>query len=217
MRFVIFSQAAGKRPCSGCAEYLKSRNVTDYEWLRPGMKNLGLLGWCREKSRRAATQSESRWRKKIEQRVMKVRCGLGGLGVPRSCACCCNQAGWKYLVLIHPILFAASSSVKRRDRHRAALKRFERQRVRMSCGRWISKGPWDGTRQAISPLSVLRQITARYAIALAQTGSTRAEPVRERLQDAFERCGSAARNVDGSRHTVVEHMQAITSWTWLTV
>jgi hypothetical protein len=49
------------------------------------------------------------------------------------------------------------------------------------------KGP-KGWPQTVGPLSVLDD-HSRYLIALADNGSTHGTPVREQLQEAFERCG----------------------------
>ncbi|HEY2468948.1 MAG TPA: hypothetical protein VGI45_14070 [Terracidiphilus sp.] len=45
-----------------------------------------------------------------------------------------------------------------------------------------------GSSAAIGPLSVLDD-HSRYLIALEQTGTTRSEAVRERLEGAFRSCG----------------------------
>ena len=72
-----------------------------------------------------------------------------------------------------------------------------------------------GMNAGTGPLSVLDD-HSRYAIALAETGSTRAEAVRERLEEAFQRCGVP----DGmlmDHGTPWWNMQAAAGWTWLTV
>ena len=60
---------------------------------------------------------------------------------------------------------------------------------------------WDAP---VGPLSVLDD-HSRYAIALDGTWSTQAEPVKQRLIEAFEQLRRAGRNADGSRDAVVEH------------
>jgi hypothetical protein len=57
---------------------------------------------------------------------------------------------------------------------------------------------------------------SRYAIALGETGSTRAEPVQERLREAFERCGMPE-GMLMDHGTPWWNMQAAAGWTWLTV
>ena len=72
------------------------------------------------------------------------------------------------------------------DRHRQALGRFEREQPNQ-LWQMDFKSPkgWD---QPVGPLSVIDD-RSRYAVTLHQTGSTRAEAVREQLEQAFTRCG----------------------------
>ena len=67
----------------------------------------------------------------------------------------------------------------------------------------------------MGPRSVLDD-HSRYAIALAGTWSTRAEPVRERLEEAFQRCEVPAEMLM-DHGTPWWNMNAATGWTWLTV
>jgi transposase InsO family protein len=76
--------------------------------------------------------------------------------------------------------------VRAGDRHATATSRFERGAPNQ-LWQMDFKGPklW---HQPVGPLSVLDD-HSRYLIALDAVGSTRAEPVRERLEQAFIRCG----------------------------
>src|SRR4029077_18265133 len=57
---------------------------------------------------------------------------------------------------------------------------------------------------------------SRYAITLQGTWSSKAEPVKEQLEEAFQRCGvPEAMLMDHG--TPWWNMKAATGWTWLTV
>lgn len=76
------------------------------------------------------------------------------------------------------------------------------------------KGPV-GWQAPVGPLSIVDD-HSRYAITLYGTWSSRAEPVKERLEEAFERCGvPEAMLMDHG--TPWWNMKAATGWTWLTV
>jgi transposase InsO family protein len=83
------------------------------------------------------------------------------------------------ILLRHDLVHAA-------DRHSQARQRFERERPN-ELWQMDFKGP-KGWRHPVGPLSVIDD-HSRYLIALHATGSTRAEPVREQLEQAFEACG----------------------------
>jgi transposase InsO family protein len=76
------------------------------------------------------------------------------------------------------------------------------------------KGPL-GWQAPVGPLSVLDD-HSRYAIALVGTWSTRAEPVRERLEEAFQHCG-VPEEMLMDHGTPWWNMKATAGWTWLTV
>ncbi len=86
---------------------------------------------------------------------------------------------------IHRILLR-HDLVREEERHPPATQRFERSRPN-ELWQMDFKGPkaWP---QPMGPLSVLDD-HSRYLIVLAANGSTHGEPVRERLEEAFLRCG----------------------------
>ncbi len=67
----------------------------------------------------------------------------------------------------------------------------------------------------MGPLSVLDD-HSRYAVALHGTWSTQAEPVKQGLIEAFERCG-VPEEMLMDHGTPWWNMQAVAGWTWLTV
>jgi len=86
---------------------------------------------------------------------------------------------------IHRILLR-HGMVPDQDRHRPAQQRFERSTPN-ELWQMDFKGP-KSWHQAVGPLSVLDD-HSRYLIALEALGSTKAVPVRERLERAFVECG----------------------------
>jgi transposase InsO family protein len=86
---------------------------------------------------------------------------------------------------IHRVLLRRGL-VRDQDRHRPAVKRFEREQPNQ-LWQMDFKSP-KGWGQPVGPLSVLDDCS-RYAVTLFQTGTTRAEAVREQLEQAFTTCG----------------------------
>ena len=86
---------------------------------------------------------------------------------------------------IHRVLLR-HDLISEADRHPAARERFERAAPN-ELWQMDFKGP-KAWHQPVGPLSVLDD-HSRYLIALEALGSTRAEPVRERLEQAFLDCG----------------------------
>jgi transposase InsO family protein len=86
---------------------------------------------------------------------------------------------------IHRILLR-HDLVREEERRTPAVQRFERGQPN-ELWQMDFKGP-KGWPQAVGPLSVLDD-HSRYLIALAANGSTQGEPVREQLEEAFQRCG----------------------------
>src|SRR5450432_186704 len=76
--------------------------------------------------------------------------------------------------------------VREEQRGAAAWQRFKRSRPN-ELWQMDFKGP-KGWPQPVGPLSVLDD-HSRYLIALAATGTTQGEPVRQQLEEAFQRCG----------------------------
>jgi transposase InsO family protein len=86
---------------------------------------------------------------------------------------------------VHRILLR-HDLVRDEERRSAAVQRFERSWPN-ELWQMDFKGP-RGWPQAVGPLSVLDD-PSRYLIALAANGSTHGGPVREQLEEAFQRCG----------------------------
>jgi len=208
MQFVILASQRAKTMKQLCQEFEISR-PTGYEWLRRFRQ--GGITAVAEKSRRPR-HSPTRTQAGVEQRVVELRQQWPDWGARKLQVKLERQGVQLPTITIHRILLR-HDLVRREDRHRAAVLRFARKAPN-ELWQMDFKGP-AGWNAATGPLAVLDD-HSRYAIALAETGSTRAEPVRERLQEAFARCGvPEAMLMDHG--TPWWNMRAASGWTWLTV
>ena len=208
VRFVVCACRREKNFRQLCQEFDISR-PTGYQWLR--RYQAGGIAAIVEKSRRPQhSPRQTTW--EIEQRVVALRQQLPDWGA-RKLQVLLKQAGVDLPVItVHRILLR-HHLVKMPDQHRWAVQRFERGTPNQ-LWQMDFKGPV-GWQAPVGPLSVLDD-HSRYAIALAGTWSTRAEPVRERLEEAFQRCGVPAEMLM-DHGTPWWNMNAATGWTWLTV
>jgi transposase InsO family protein len=208
MRFVVLASRREKTMWELCEEFDISR-PTGYEWLRRYERE-GIAGVA-ERSRRPqhiGNQTEAG----IEQRVVQMRRQRPDWGAKKLGVLLQREGVEVPRITIHRILLR-HGMVRPQDQHRPAVQRFERGSPN-ELWQMDFKGS-AGWNAVTGPLSVLDD-HSRYAIALAETGSTRAEAVRERLEEAFRRCGVP----DGmlmDHGTPWWNMQAAAGWTWLTV
>ena len=181
MRFVIAASRKEKAFRHLCQEFQISR-PTGYEWLRRYEE--GGYQAVVEQSQRPQ-HSPERTRPEIEQRVVELRQERPDWGARKLQLLLKQEKIELPVITIHRILLR-HSLVRPQDRHRPAAKRFHRGAPN---GLWQMdfKGPvgWDAP---VGPLSVLDDCS-RYVVRLQGTWSTRAEPVREQLETAFQECG----------------------------
>jgi transposase InsO family protein len=164
-----------------CTEYGISR-PTGYLWLRR-FRELGVAG-VEERNRRPL-RSPRRTAAAIEARIVALRRERPDWGA-RKLAVLLEREGTKLPVLtVHRILLR-HGLVLEHDRHRAATQRFERERPN-ELWQMDFKGPKEW-KVPVGPLSVLDD-HSRYLVALEQTGTTRGEAVRERLEGVFRSSG----------------------------
>jgi transposase InsO family protein len=191
-----------------CEEFQISR-PTGYEWLRRYQAG-GIAGMV-EKSRRPL-HSPRQTAMHVEKRVVELRQQRPDWGARKLQVLLERERVKLPAVTIHRILLR-HDLVREQDRHRPAVQRFQREAPNQ-LWQMDFKGPV-GWNAPMGPLSVLDD-HSRYAIALEQTGSTQAEPVRKRLEEAFGRCGIPEEMLM-DHGTPWWNMQALTGWTWLTV
>jgi transposase InsO family protein len=208
VRFVVAASRREKTFRALCQEFEVSR-PTGYVWWRR-YREQGLAGIA-ERSRRPRL-SPGQTDGAREQRVVELRQRYPDWGA-RKLQVLLRQAGVSLPAsTIHRILLRRGL-VRIYDRHPPALQRFERAAPN-ELWQMDFKGStgWD---TAVGPLSVLDD-HSRYLIALQGTWSTKAEPVRERLESAFSECGvPEAMLMDHG--TPWWNAKAPTGATWLTV
>ncbi|MGB7439168.1 MAG: IS481 family transposase [Candidatus Acidiferrum sp.] len=181
VRFVV-EAAQGLQPFSSlCAKFGISR-PTGYLWQRR-YQEFGIAGIAEHG--RKPHRSPRRTADSLEQRVVEMRLRYPDWGA-RKLSVVLEREG---VVLprntIHRILLR-HDLILEADQHPLAPQRFERKQPN-ELWHMDFKGP-KGWPQPVGPLSVLDD-HSRYLIALAANGTTRGEPVRQQLEEAFQRCG----------------------------
>jgi len=181
VRFVV-AATQKVRPFSAlCAEYEISR-PTGYLWLQR-YREFGVQGIA-EQSRKPH-HSPRRTDAALERQVVQVRLRYPDWGARKLRVVLAREGVELPRNTIHRILLR-HDLVREEDRRAPAVQRFERGQPN-ELWQMDFKGP-KGWPQPVGPLSVLDD-HSRYLIALAANGSTHGEPVREQLEEAFQRCG----------------------------
>jgi transposase InsO family protein len=181
VRFVVAASRAASSISALCAEFGISR-ATGHVWLK--RYRAGGVEAVAEQSRRPRS-SPRRTAAEVEERVMALRRERPDWGARKLAVLLGQQGPPLPAATVHRIL-SRRGLVRAEDRHPPALRRFEREHPNQ-LWQMDFKSP-KGWGQAVGPLSVIDD-HSRYAITLFQTGTTRAEAVREQLEDAFLRCG----------------------------
>src|SRR5271170_3577675 len=181
MRFVLCASRPDTTMREACQAFEISR-PTGYQWLR--RYQAGGIAGVVEKSRRPLhhpTQTAA----EIEQRVVVLRQQRPDWGARKLQVLLAREKIPLPVITVHRILLRRGL-VRAQDQFRTALERFER-RAPNQLWQMDFKGPvgWDAP---VGPLSVWDD-HSRYAIALQGTWSTKAEPVKQRLIEAFQTCG----------------------------
>lgn len=208
VRFVVSASRREKSMQRLCEEFQVSR-PTGYEWLR--RYQAGGIAGVVERSRRPQ-RSPARTAAEIEQRVLELRRQRPDWGARKLQVLLEQQGVDLPVITVHRILLR-HDLVRPQDRHRPAVTRFQRGAPNQ-LWQMDFKGPV-GWEAPVGPLSILDD-HSRYAVALEGTWSTRAEPVRERLEEAFQCCG-VPEEMLMDHGTPWWNMRAPTGWTWLTV
>lgn len=180
---VEFVVRASRGEClsSLCREFGIAR-PTGYLWLKR-FREQGVAG-VRELRRRPRL-SPRRTAETIEARIVELRRQRPDWGA-RKLAVLLQRDGIELPVItVHRVLLR-HDLVLDRERRRQAMGRFEREAPNQ-LWQMDFKGQ-KGADAAIGPLSVLDD-HSRYLVALEQTGTTRGEVVRERLEGIFGRNG----------------------------
>jgi len=181
VRFVVLAAGKSQSFSSLCAEFGISR-PTGYVWLRR-YKESGIAGIA-ERSRKphGSPRRTAAW---LEDRVSQMRRRYPDWGARKLRVLLSGEGLELPRSTIHRILLR-HDLVRPEDQQTPAPQRFERERPN-ELWQMDFKGP-RGWPQPVGPLSVLDD-HSRYVIALAANGSTQGEPVRQQLEEAFQRCG----------------------------
>src|ERR1700735_763677 len=164
-----------------CREFDISR-PTGYQWLRR-YRTAGVAG-IREESRRPR-RSPRRTVSAIEQRIAELRGGRPDWGA-RKLAFLLEQEGIAVpRATVHRVLLRLGL-VRLEDRRSAASSRFQREQPNQLWQMDFKSPKGWGTH--VGPLSVLDD-HSRYAVALEHLGSSGADGVQQRLEQAFRDCG----------------------------
>jgi transposase InsO family protein len=208
VHFVVAASRREKSMRELCKETKISR-PTGYSWLRR-FEGGGIKAVV-EKSR-CPHHRPTRTAKDIEQRVIELRQQRPDWGA-RKLHWLLEKEGLALPVItIHRILLR-QGLVRLQDRHRTAVQRFSRSAPNQ-LWQMDFKGPV-GWQAPLGPLSILDD-HSRYAITLHGTWSSKAELVKERLEEAFQRCG-VPEEMLMDHGTPWWNMKAATGSTWLTV
>jgi transposase InsO family protein len=181
VRFVVAATQRARPFSALCAEFEVSR-PTGYLWLKR-YREQGVRGLA-EQSRRPH-RSPQRTGAALERQVVRARQHHPDWGARKLHVVLARDGVQVPPNTIHRILLR-HDLVPEEDRRAPAVQRFERAQPN-ELWQMDFKGP-KGWTQEVGPLSVLDD-HSRYLIALAANGSTKGEPVREQLEEAFERCG----------------------------
>jgi transposase InsO family protein len=181
IEFVVAANRGEQSMTRLCAEFGISR-PTGYSWLKRYQRS-GIRG-IEEKSRRPH-QSPQRTARSVEERVVELRQQRPDWGA-RKIQHLLREEGIRLPSSTIHRIFLRYDLVRACDRQPLADKRFERSRPNQ-LWQMDFKGPkgWD---QPVGPLSVLDD-HSRYALALANTGSTQAGGVQAVLERVFRESG----------------------------
>lgn len=181
VRFVVAASRGESSVSALCAEFGISR-TTGHVWLK--RYRCGGVAEMAERSRRPDS-SPRRTEAQIEERVVALRRERPDWGARKLGVLLAREGLELPAATVHRIL-SRCGLVRVEDRHAAAPRRFERDEPNQ-LWQMDFKSP-KGWGQPVGPLSVIDD-RSRYAITLFQTGTTRAEAVREQLVRAFTDCG----------------------------
>lgn len=209
LKFAIRAHSGTEEMKGLCEEFGISR-PTGYLWLKR-FRSCERLQELAEKSRRPH-RSPKQTDSKVEERVIALRKTFPDWGAAKLVKLLEREQLIVPRITVHRILLR-NGLVDDKDRHRAAVKRFERESPNQ-LWQMDFKG-MRSKREACLPLVILDD-HSRYLVGLFATMSTQAEPVQSSLTKAFLEHGLPdAMLMDHG--TPWWNMQSQAGWTWLTV
>jgi transposase InsO family protein len=209
VKFVSRADSEEEEMKALCEEFGISR-PTGYLWLNR-FRERGQLCDVMERSRRPH-HSPQQTASEIEERVIACRKQYPDWGAAKLALVLERDQILVPRITVHRILLR-NGLVSDRDRHRAAVKRFERAAPNQ-LWQMDFKGMPEKRKECL-PLVILDD-HSRYLLGLFATTGTKAEPVRKCLIQVFQDAGLPdAMLMDHG--TPWWNMQSLSGWTWLTV
>jgi transposase InsO family protein len=209
LEFVIRAGSGKEEMAALCREFEISR-PTGYSWLERyrSCERLRDLAEMSRRPQRSPTETAAG----VQRRLIELRGQYPEWGARKLVVLLAREGIALPRITAHRILLR-HGLVRAADRHRAATKRFARAAPNQ-LWQMDFKGMPD-SRQGCLPL-VLLDDHSRYLVGLFDTLGTKAEPVRDKLRQAFEQHGvPEAMLMDHG--TPWWNMQSASGWTWLTV
>lgn len=186
LRFVVLASRKEKRMTELCREFGITR-PTGYTWLK--RYSAGGSTGVAERSRRPQ-QSPKQTSSEKEEAVVALRQRWPDWGAPKLHTVLLQEhPDWSPISVrtVHRIL-DRQGLIEAENRHRPALKRFEREAPNELWQMDFKGPPGFNKGGGTGPLSLLDD-HSRYLPALRHLGSTRMEGVRETLEQTFSECG----------------------------
>jgi transposase InsO family protein len=209
LKFAVRAHGGAEEMKGLCEEFGISR-PTGYLWLKRfrSCERLQELGEMSRRPHRSPHQTEP----KIEERVIALRRIFPDWGAAKLVKLLEREHLIVPRITVHRILLR-NGLVRDKDRHRAAVQRFERESPNQLWQMDFKGMPSE--RKACLPLVILDD-HSRYLVGLFATMSTQAEPVQISLAKVFGEHGLPdAMLMDHG--TPWWNMQSQAGWTWLTV
>lgn len=205
LRFVVLANRGEHGMADLCREFGISRQ-TGYTWL--GRYRAGGAMERLDRSRRPL-HSPNQLCAEAEQAIVSLRRrwpDWGAAKIQRKLAEMHPQ--WSHIAMrtVHRVL-DRHQLIEERDRRQPALQRFEREQPN-ELWQMDFKGPQSLKGSPVGALSILDD-HSRYLVALKHTGSTRAEGVKETLQETFSKSGATRIVAGRSWDPVVECEQSV--------
>jgi transposase InsO family protein len=209
LQFVVRASSGKEEMKALCREFEISR-PTGYVWLQR-YRSSERLQDLTEISRRPL-HSPNETSATTQRRLIELRRQYPDWGARKLVKLLQNEGIELPRITAHRILLR-QGLVQPRDRHRPAVKRFEREAPNQ-LWQMDFKGMPESRKQCL-PL-VLLDDHSRYLVGLFEMQGTQAAPVRQKLAAAFEEHGlPEAMLMDHG--TPWWNMQSQSGWTWLTV
>lgn len=209
LQFVVRANSGKEQMKALCAEFEISR-PTGYRWLER-YRSCRQLQELAEGSRRPQ-RSPGETSQATQQRLVELREQYPDWGARKLVVLLQREGIALPRITAHRILLR-HGLIRTSDRHRPAVKRFERKAPNQ-LWQMDFKGMPD-SRKGCLPL-VLVDDHSRYLVGLFDTGGAKAEAVRDKLEQTFQQHGMPeAMLMDHG--TPWWNMQSRSGWTWLTV